>query len=102
MPRKPLTIEDFKFTQDNVKSVQINNRMKSIKLSIISVNFTNIDIIGGNTGQITIIPTGGRTPYTFSIDIDNATYNTVSSFTNLKNTLIMSGTALLYNDTYKK
>lgn len=25
-----------------------------------------------------------------------------SSFTNLKNTLIMSGTALLYNDIYKK
>lgn len=41
MPRKPLTIEDFKFTLENTKTIQTSSRMKNTKLSIISVNFTN-------------------------------------------------------------
>jgi len=40
MPRKPLTIADFKYTNENIKTIQINNRMKNTKLNIISINFT--------------------------------------------------------------
>lgn len=40
MPRKLLTIKDFKFTLENTKTIQTSLRMKNTKLSIISVNFT--------------------------------------------------------------
>ena len=43
MPRRKLTIKDFKFSLDNTVTIQTSHRMKNCLLNLISVNFTKED-----------------------------------------------------------
>lgn len=43
MPRKTLTIKDFKFTLENTIKINTTHRMKNCPLNIICVNFTKTD-----------------------------------------------------------
>jgi len=43
MPRKKLTINDFKFSLDNTVKINTTHRMKNCLLNIISINFTEND-----------------------------------------------------------
>jgi len=43
MPRRKLTINDFKFTLDNTVKIVTSHRMKNCQLNIISINFTKDD-----------------------------------------------------------